>query len=80
MKHIVALIGTTFLNGLMSGCGSNTADTTSTVVHDETRKPNVVFVLTDQWRAQATGYSGDPNLIGKSTNLDQIADSHIGRI
>ena len=50
-----ATIGIIVLIGLMSGCGSETADTTSTVVHDETRKPNVVFVLTDQWRAQATG-------------------------
>jgi len=25
-------------------------------------KPNVVIVLTDQWRAQAFGYAGDPNV------------------
>ncbi|MBN1816852.1 MAG: sulfatase [Sedimentisphaerales bacterium] len=25
------------------------------------RKPNIVFVFADQWRAQATGYAGDPN-------------------
>ena len=64
----------------MSGCASNisdTADTASTTVHDEVRRPNIVFVLTDQWRAQATGYSGDPNLIGKTPNLDQIANSGI---
>jgi hypothetical protein len=65
------------LIGLMGGCDSDTADTASTVAHDETKKPNVVFVLTDQWRAQATGYSGDPNLIGKTPNLDRIADSGI---
>jgi arylsulfatase A-like enzyme len=69
MKQIVALIGTIILIGLVSGCDSDTVDTT--------RKPNVVFVLTDQWRAQATGYSGDPNLIGKTPNLDRIADSGI---
>jgi len=72
-----ATIGIFVLVGLLIGCDSDTADTTSTVVHDETRKPNVVFVLTDQWRAQATGYSGDPNLIGKTPNLDRIADSGI---
>lgn len=70
-------VGTIALIGLMSGCGSDTADTASTVVHDETRKPNIVFVLTDQWRAQATGYSGDPNLVGKTPNLDQIANTGI---
>jgi arylsulfatase A-like enzyme len=34
-------------------------------------RPNVVFVLTDQWRAQATGYAGDPNV--KTPNLDTLA-------
>ncbi|MFC2141658.1 sulfatase [Acidobacteriota bacterium] len=34
-------------------------------------KPNIVFVLTDQWRAQATGYAGDPNV--KTPNLDALA-------
>ncbi len=36
-------------------------------------KPNIVFVLADQWRAQATGYSGDPNLSGLTPNLDRLA-------
>jgi len=63
--------------GLLGGCDSDTANTTSTAVRKEARKPNIVFVLTDQWRAQATGYSGDPNLIGKTPNLDQIANSGI---
>ena len=36
-------------------------------------KPNVVFVLADQWRAQATGYAGDPNLRGKTPVLDRLA-------
>ena len=35
------------------------------------RPPNIVFVLTDQWRAQATGYAGDPNV--KTPNLDALA-------
>ena len=29
----------------------------------ESKKPNLVFILVDQWRAQATGYSGDKNAI-----------------
>jgi len=61
----------------MSCSDSDTLDATSESVDDEARKPNVVFVLTDQWRAQATGYSGDSNLIGKTPNLDRIADSGI---
>ena len=33
--------------------------------------PNVVFVLTDQWRRQAAGYSGGPNAL--TPNLDKLA-------
>ena len=35
------------------------------------RKPNVVFVFGDQWRQQATGYAGDPNV--NTPNLDALA-------
>lgn len=34
-------------------------------------KPNIVFVLTDQWRAQAFGYAGDPNV--RTPNIDALA-------
>jgi arylsulfatase A-like enzyme len=34
-------------------------------------KPNIVYVLTDQWRAQATGYAGNPNV--KTPHLDALA-------
>jgi len=34
-------------------------------------RPNVLVLLTDQWRAQATGYAGDPNV--KTPNLDKLA-------
>ena len=35
------------------------------------RKPNIVFLLTDQWRASATGYAGDPNV--KTPQIDALA-------
>ena len=35
------------------------------------QKPNVVFILTDQWRASALGYMGDPNV--KTPRLDELA-------
>lgn len=35
------------------------------------KKPNIVFVFADQWRAQATGFAGDPNV--KTPNLDKLA-------
>ncbi len=34
-------------------------------------KPKVVFILTDQWRAQAFGYRGDPNV--RTPNIDALA-------
>lgn len=37
------------------------------------RPPNVLFILPDQWRAQAIGYAGDPNLQGQTPALDALA-------
>lgn len=34
-------------------------------------KPNVLYILTDQWRAKATGYNGDPNAV--TPNIDRLA-------
>jgi arylsulfatase A-like enzyme len=34
-------------------------------------RPNIVYVLADQWRASATGYAGDPNV--RTPNLDRLA-------
>lgn len=39
------------------------------------RKPHVVYVFADQWRAQATGYAGDPNAI--TPNLDRLAGQSV---
>lgn len=36
------------------------------------KRPNILFILTDQWRGSATGYAGDPNV--KTPNLDRLAD------
>jgi arylsulfatase A-like enzyme len=38
-------------------------------------KPNIVFVLADQWRAQAFGFAGDPNV--KTPNLDRLASQSV---
>jgi arylsulfatase A-like enzyme len=37
----------------------------------EARHPNILYLLADQWRAQATGYAGDPNV--HTPNLDRLA-------
>lgn len=41
----------------------------------ESKKPNVIYVFADQWRAQATGYAGDIN--AKTPNLDRLAQEGI---
>jgi arylsulfatase A-like enzyme len=38
-------------------------------------KPNILYILVDQWRAQATGYAGDNNAI--TPNLDKLARESI---
>lgn len=56
--------------------GTLTNPVTSVYAKDPVRrKPNIVYVLTDQWRAQATGYAGDPNV--KTPNLDALASRSI---
>jgi len=39
------------------------------------KKPNVVYIFADQWRAAATGYAGDPN--AKTPNLDKLAQESV---
>lgn len=34
------------------------------------RPPNIVFVLADQWRCEAFGYAGNPDI--KTPNLDRL--------
>ena len=39
------------------------------------RSPNLLFILTDQWRAQATGYAGNPDV--KTPHLDKLAQESV---
>ncbi|MFC1606733.1 sulfatase [Candidatus Latescibacterota bacterium] len=39
------------------------------------RRPNLVYILTDQWRAQATGYADDPN--AHTPHLDALAGESV---
>jgi len=38
-------------------------------------QPNIVFVFADQWRAQAAGYAGDPNV--RSPHIDDLAGESV---
>jgi arylsulfatase A-like enzyme len=42
-----------------------------TILGQAVRRPNVVFILADEWRAQATGYAGDPNV--RTPVLDRLS-------
>lgn len=50
----------------ITGCNSTTNDT---------KHPNVIYILTDQWRAEALGYAGDPNV--KTPNLDAFSQKAV---
>lgn len=39
------------------------------------RPPDILWIVTTQWRAQATGYAGDPN--ARTPNLDALAASSV---
>lgn len=39
------------------------------------KRPNLVFVFADQWRQQAFGYTGDPNV--KTPNIDRFAGQNL---
>ena len=52
---------------LLVGCASPEAPSQEAA----RKQPNLLFILTDQWRAQAVGYAGDPNL--KTPNIDRLA-------
>ena len=42
---------------------------------DDARKPNIIVVMADQWRAQAFGYTGDPNV--QTPTFDRFAKENV---
>ena len=60
-----------FLGTPLAGCATTHRISTEHAV----RRPNLVYIFADQWRAQATGYAGDPN--AKTPNLDKLAKESI---
>jgi len=49
--------------------------TPETAQQNTAKKPNIVFIFADEWRAQATGYAGDPNC--HTPHLDRFAQESI---
>ncbi|MCK4292932.1 MAG: sulfatase [Planctomycetes bacterium] len=60
-----------FLGPGLSGCSGEQRE----VTEKPGRKPNLVFVFADQWRAQATGYAGNKDV--KTPNLDKLAGQSV---
>ena len=54
VKKTATVFKTMALIGVLSACDNHTADTTPTAAVGEVRQPNIVYVLTDQWRDQYT--------------------------
>lgn len=44
-------------------------------IETEPNRPNIVYILTDQWRAQAFGFAGDPNV--KTPRLDAFSSESV---
>lgn len=56
---------------LKEKAGADTAAAAPTTAE----RPNVIWLIADQWRAQAIGTNGDPNV--HTPNIDRLADSGI---
>lgn len=79
-KNLKRLFASLMVLSLMSGCTQSTfVDTTSDNPENlrETSKlaerPNIIVVLADDMRADATGFSGNPLI--KTPNIDKLASS-----
>lgn len=55
------------LSLLISGCKSKKKG-------NEVSKPNILILLTDQWRAQSVGYAHNPEIV-QTPNLDKLASN-----
>lgn len=59
-----------FLRALAAGAAGAPA-----IFGQRPRRPNVLFILADEWRAQATGYNADPNV--RAPVLDRLASQSV---
>ena len=68
MTHLKNAMFVVVILSLTVACSSKNEKATAIV---KETPPNVLILLTDQWRAQATGYAGDPNV--STPYLDSLA-------
>lgn len=65
---------------IKGGCAIGLAALAHSRADTRRRKPNLVFVFADQWRAQAAGHAGDSNLAGKTPHLDRLAQESVNLV
>lgn len=65
LRNIVFFSFSTLVIGLNSASGARA----------DAAQPNIVFILTDQWRADALGYAGDTNV--HTPNIDRLAKESV---
>jgi arylsulfatase A-like enzyme len=67
-----------FLIGVLSISLACNSEKEKVVEVRKENPPNVLILLADQWRAQATGYAGDPNV--STPHLDRLAEESVNFI
>ncbi|GAB7255955.1 sulfatase family protein [Polaribacter sp. OB-PA-B3] len=76
MKHklflkVVLVFGITLISCQKKN--NSKSESKNTVI--AVKKPNIVYILTDQWRGSALGYAGNPDV--KTPNLDAFAKESV---
>lgn len=71
MKTINQALILTFFYAAFVSCNNEV----KTKAVEQHKKPNIVYILTDQWRGSALGYAGDPNI--KTPNLDNFSKQSV---
>jgi arylsulfatase A-like enzyme len=74
----IKLFSTTIFVILVSLSSCKKATNSESVAENKkstSKKPNIVYILTDQWRGSALGYAGNPDV--KTPNLDAFAKESV---
>jgi len=71
MKTINQALILTFFYAAFVSCNNEV----KTKAVEQHKKPNIVYILTDQWRGDALGYAGDPNV--RTPNLDAFSQESV---
>ena len=70
-KHTIKIIALVFVAMLQTACGKKTTE----VAQVEEKKPNIIFILTDDQRWDALGYVG--NKLAHTPEMDKLAESGV---